>query len=142
MACKNVCRICDHLAISEAVAFTDGNLVITLPENSYRNGEKVCIVVAQTIPEETTITAPVVIADNEVLRSGNGLRDPDADEIRHPGGDKRGGSGFPDARKPGMPAELQPGIDQRNRTGGSDRGRKLTEGRKTRWRTSWTASTK
>ena len=61
MACKNVCRICDHLAISEAVAFTGGNLVITLPENSYRNGEKVCIVVAQTIPEETTITAPVVI---------------------------------------------------------------------------------
>ena len=61
MACKNMCRICDHLTISEAVAFTDGNLVITLPENSYRNGEKVCIVVAQTIPEETTITAPVVI---------------------------------------------------------------------------------
>lgn len=61
MACNNVCRICDHLAISTAVAFTDGNLVITLPENTYRNGEKVCIVIAQAIPAETTIAAPVVI---------------------------------------------------------------------------------
>lgn len=61
MACRNVCRMCDHLAISTAVAFTDGNLVITLPADSYRNGEKVCIVIAQTIPEETTINAPVVI---------------------------------------------------------------------------------
>lgn len=61
MACKNVCRLCNRLAISTAVAFTGGNLVITLPANSYMNGEKVCIVIAQTIPAETTITAPVVI---------------------------------------------------------------------------------
>lgn len=61
MACRNVCRLCNHLAISTAVAFADGNLVITLPADSYRNGEKVCIVIAQTIPEETTINAPVVI---------------------------------------------------------------------------------
>lgn len=61
MACKNVCRLCNHLAISTAVAFTDGNLVITLPANSYQDGEKVCIVIAQTIPAETTINAPVVV---------------------------------------------------------------------------------
>ena len=61
MACKNVCRLCNHLAISTAVAFTGGNLVITLPANSYQDGEKVCIVIAQTIPEETTINAPVVV---------------------------------------------------------------------------------
>ena len=65
MACKNVCRLCDHLAISTAVAFTDGNLVITLPAASYRNGEKVCIVIAQAIPEDTTINAPVVIQIGE-----------------------------------------------------------------------------
>lgn len=65
MACKNVCRLCDHLAISTAVAFTDGNLVVTLPANSFRNGEKVCIVIAQTIPADTTITAPVVIQIGE-----------------------------------------------------------------------------
>ena len=61
MACKNVCRICSHLAISTAVALTDGNLVITLPQTSYRDGEKVCIVIAQAIPADTPITAPVVI---------------------------------------------------------------------------------
>lgn len=61
MACKNVCRLCNHLFISTAVAFTDGNLVITLPANTFQNGEKVCIVVAQSIPAETTINAPVVI---------------------------------------------------------------------------------
>ena len=65
MACKNVCRLCDHLAISTAVAFTDGNLVVTLPADSFRNGEKVCIVIAQTIPADTTITAPVVIQIGE-----------------------------------------------------------------------------
>ena len=61
MACKNVRRLCNHLAISTAVAFTGGNLVITLPANSYQDGEKVCIVIAQTIPQETTINAPVVV---------------------------------------------------------------------------------
>lgn len=61
MACKNVCRMCDHLVISTSVEFTDGNLVVTIPADSFRNGEKVCIVIAQAIPEETTITAPVVI---------------------------------------------------------------------------------
>lgn len=65
MACKNVCRLCNHLAISTAVAFTGGNLVITLPHDSYSDGEKVCIVIAQTIPEETTINAPVVIQIGE-----------------------------------------------------------------------------
>lgn len=61
MSCKNVCKLCDHLVISQAVSFTGGNLVITLPAGSYNNGEKYCIVVAQSIPEATTINAPVVI---------------------------------------------------------------------------------
>lgn len=61
LACKNVCQLCPRLAISTDVAFTGGNLVITLPQDTYRNGEKVCIVIAQTIPQDTTITAPVVI---------------------------------------------------------------------------------
>lgn len=65
MSCRNVCRLCNHLAISTAVEFTGGNLVVTLPAASYRNGEKVCIVIAQTIPEETTINAPVVIQIGE-----------------------------------------------------------------------------
>ena len=62
MACKNVCRLCDKLIISTAVTFTAGTgLVITIPEGAYSDGCKYCIVVAQTIPDTTTITAPVFI---------------------------------------------------------------------------------
>ena len=61
MACKNMCRMCNKLIISTAVAFTGGNLVITIPEGSYRNNCKYCIVVAQKIPDTVTINAPVVI---------------------------------------------------------------------------------
>ena len=61
MACKNVCKLCNKLIISTAVAFTGGNLVITIPEGVYNECEKYCIVVAQSIPTTTTITAPVYI---------------------------------------------------------------------------------
>lgn len=61
MSCKNVCRLCDRLIISEAVTFAAGTLTVNLPAGSYTNGCKYCIVVAQTIPAATTITAPVVI---------------------------------------------------------------------------------
>lgn len=61
MACKNVCKLCDKIVVSTEVAFTGGNLVITIPDGAYNNCEKYCIVIAQTIPAETTITAPVVI---------------------------------------------------------------------------------
>ena len=61
MSCKTVCRLCDRLVLSQAVTFADGTLTINLPAGSYANGEKYCIVIAQAIPETTTITAPVVI---------------------------------------------------------------------------------
>ena len=61
MACNNVCRLCKHFVISSAVTFTGGNLVINIPAGAYANGEKYCIVVAQTIPSTTTINAPVYV---------------------------------------------------------------------------------
>ena len=62
MSCKNVCKLCDKLIISTAVTFTAGTgLIITIPEGSYNDGCKYCLVVAQTIPAATTITAPVFI---------------------------------------------------------------------------------
>lgn len=62
MACKNVCSLCPNLIISTAVNFTAGTgLVITIPEGAYNDGGKYCIVIAQTIPAETTISAPVFI---------------------------------------------------------------------------------
>ena len=61
MECKSVCKLCDRLVISQAVTFAAGVLTINLPAGTYRNGCKYCIVVAQTIPAATTITAPVQI---------------------------------------------------------------------------------
>ena len=61
MACPTVCKFCNRLVISTAVTYTAPNLIITIPAGSYEDGEKYCIVVAQAIPEDTTITAPVFI---------------------------------------------------------------------------------
>ena len=61
MACKTVCKLCNKLIISTAVAFTSGNLIITIPDGAYQNCEKYCIVIAQSIPSTTTINAPVYI---------------------------------------------------------------------------------
>lgn len=61
MSCKNVCRLCDRLIISQDVTFAGGALTINLPAGRYNNRSKYCIVVAQTIPDDATITAPVEI---------------------------------------------------------------------------------
>jgi len=62
MACRNVCRLCDRLILSEDVTFAAATgLTINIPAGSYNDGERYCIVVAQAIPAETTITAPVFI---------------------------------------------------------------------------------
>lgn len=63
MSCNNVCRLCNKLIISDAVTFTAGTgLIIDIPASTYFNCEKYCIVVAQAIPTDTTITAPVFIS--------------------------------------------------------------------------------
>lgn len=63
MACSTSCRLCKNLVISTAVAYdaTTNTLNITIPNNGYQNCDKVCIVVAQTIPATTTISALVYI---------------------------------------------------------------------------------
>lgn len=62
MACRDTCRLCNNLVISQSVVFTAGTgLIINIPAGSYSNCEKVCIIVAQSIPAATTITAPVFI---------------------------------------------------------------------------------
>lgn len=61
MSCKNVCTLCPRLVISQAVTFAAGVLAVNLPAGSYTNGQKYCIVVAQSIPAATTINAPVVV---------------------------------------------------------------------------------
>ena len=61
MACKTSCRLCPHLVISNAVTFANDTLTINIPAGSYQNGEKYCLVIAQALPDTTTINAPVVI---------------------------------------------------------------------------------
>lgn len=59
--CKNTCSMCPNLVISSAVTFADGTLNINIPAGSYANGQRVCLVVAQAIPAEATIDAPVAV---------------------------------------------------------------------------------
>lgn len=64
MACKNVCRICPRLVISQAINYSaaTNTLNINLPAGSYNNGEKYCIILAQNIPATTAIGANVVFS--------------------------------------------------------------------------------
>ena len=105
MSCKNVCKLCNHLVISQSVAFTGGNLVVTLPAGSYSNGEKYCIVIAQSIPEATTITAPVMIqigTRESLLRTGYSLWRKNQNEVRNQSSYKCNWWSIQDARKPGL----------------------------------------
>lgn len=65
-SCNSSCRLCHRLAISDSVSVITVNgvdtLVIDIPSASYRDCEKVCIVVAQTIPATATINMPVAIS--------------------------------------------------------------------------------
>lgn len=61
MSCNNTCRLCPNLIISQSVTFSGGNLIINLPAGTYANGERYCIVTAQSVPETATVNAPVVI---------------------------------------------------------------------------------
>lgn len=61
MACKNTCKLCKRLVISQSVLYASGVLTINLPAGRYANGEKYCIVIAQDIPATAIIGAPVFI---------------------------------------------------------------------------------
>lgn len=58
--CIQNCRLCDKFILSQSITFDGTNLIVNLPIGSYGNGCKYCIVLAQAIPDETTINAPVV----------------------------------------------------------------------------------
>jgi hypothetical protein len=63
MACNNVCKLCRKLKLSTAVNYDAGTneLIIGIPEGTYYNNEKYCIVIAQPIPTTTSISATVVV---------------------------------------------------------------------------------
>lgn len=61
MACKNICKLCPNLIISQAVTYDSGVLTVNIPAGSYENQDKYCLVIAQAIPTNAIIGAPVVI---------------------------------------------------------------------------------
>lgn len=61
MSCSNIGKLCNNFIISDDVTFADNTLTINIPDGVYENKHKYCLVVAQTIPEDTTISSPVVI---------------------------------------------------------------------------------
>lgn len=65
MPCKPICTMCRKLRISQNVTFSNDTLIINLPAGSYNDGEKICIIVAQSIPSTTTINSPVVVTVGE-----------------------------------------------------------------------------
>lgn len=65
MSCPTTNCLCKNLVISQGVTFADNTLVINLPAGSYANGQKYCIIVAQPIPDTTTIIANVAITIGE-----------------------------------------------------------------------------
>lgn len=64
--CIKNCKLCRNLVISTAVTVVtvDGEdtLVIDIPAGVYANCRKVCLVIAQAIPDAATIGMPVAIS--------------------------------------------------------------------------------
>lgn len=61
MACKNTCKICPHFIAARTVTYASGVLTINIPAGTYNSGEKYCLVVADRIPTDAIIGAPVVV---------------------------------------------------------------------------------
>ena len=66
MACKPSCKLCKNLVITQSATIVAVNgvdtLVFDLPARTYLDGCKVCVVIAQTLPAETTIVTPVAFS--------------------------------------------------------------------------------
>ena len=59
--CNNTCRLCRRLILSQTVTFDTDTLTINIPAGAYGDCEKYCLVIAQAIPDATTVSAAVVI---------------------------------------------------------------------------------
>ena len=57
--CNGNCKLCDNIVISDSVSVLTvagvNTLVIDIPAATYRNGDHLCLVVAQAIPDTLLI---------------------------------------------------------------------------------------
>lgn len=64
--CNGNCKLCDSIVISDSVTVVAvggiDTLVIDVPATSFRNCDKLCLVIAQAIPDTATINMPVAIS--------------------------------------------------------------------------------
>lgn len=62
MECVQNCRLCNKFILSQSIVYnsTVNQLIVDLPAGAYSNCQKYCIVLAQSIPADTTINAQVV----------------------------------------------------------------------------------
>ena len=64
--CQNSCNECPKKIFSTAVAVNTINsvdtLIISIPQQTFRNCERGCLVIVQSIPTAATINMPVAIA--------------------------------------------------------------------------------
>lgn len=79
------CGGCEHFVRTQAVELNGTVLVLNIPQNTYSNGDKVCICVAQAIPAVTsadTVAITIGAATTQyplVTKCGNDVH---ADQIR------------------------------------------------------------
>lgn len=81
-----ICGGCRHFRRTTAVTLTGSQLIITIPKDTFSNGEKICIGIAQTIPENVSSADTVVIQIGDattyqslITKCGNLVR---GDQIR------------------------------------------------------------
>lgn len=76
--CRNRrCQVCRNLIVSTGIAVAGDNLVINIPTTVLDNRQKVCLLLAQTIPAAGTL--PVVITDGTAVIA---LIRPDGNYVR------------------------------------------------------------
>lgn len=57
--CGYGCGGCTHFVKTNSVTLVDNVLVLNIPQATYSNKEKVCICIAQAIPEVTSVATDV-----------------------------------------------------------------------------------
>lgn len=81
MACKNVCRLCPKLIISQSIAVESGAVNIDIPTGTYVNGQKYCLVLAQALPTAATLNMPVYVTIGGVTTTLYPLNQPNGVQV-------------------------------------------------------------
>lgn len=79
------CGACTHFVKTNSVTLTANVLILNIPQNTYSNHEKVCICIAQSIPDVTSVDTVAITLGTDtaqyIMRTklGNNVH---ADQLR------------------------------------------------------------